>query len=388
MSVFDPRTLLLSLTTVALVTGLLLLISSRQNRDEPGLVYWGLANLVGAAGLILAGLRGITHDRLTIDLANALIVSAYALNWAGTRRFCHRPAPVWMIAAPALVWLALNQWPAFHLNASWRIVGVSLLSASACFAAATTLWNLRGERLVSRYPAVVWLILNGAMFLARVPLVLLSEAPDNTGVQASPAFTLILFAGLIHVTLITFLQISLTKDRAENRYRQAANTDMLTGAPNRRAFFDVAEPLVAAAARENRPACALIVDIDRFKTINDSYGHAAGDAVLVAVAGAIAAQLRPGDAFGRLGGEEFGCLLPDTDLLTATHIAEELRARIAALDLRYEGAVVRISASIGIAPTEATTDSLDRLLAEADAGLYQAKRAGRDRVVAMDVVFR
>ncbi|MBL8567729.1 MAG: GGDEF domain-containing protein [Phreatobacter sp.] len=388
MSILDHRTLLLSLTTVALVTGLLLLISSRQNRDEPGLVYWGLANLVGAVGLILAGLRDIAHDRLTIDLANALIVAGYALNWAGMRRFCHRPAPVWVIAAPALVWLAFNQWPAFHLNASWRIVGVSLLSAAACFAAAHTLWNLKGERLVSRYPAVVWLILNGTVFLARVPPVLLGEGPDNTGVQASPAFTIILFVGLIHVTLLTFLQISLTKDRAEHRYRQAANTDMLTGAPNRRAFFDAAEPLVAAAARSNRPACAFVVDIDHFKTINDSLGHAAGDAVLVAVAGAIAAQLRPGDVFGRLGGEEFGCLLPDTDLLTATRLAEELRARIAALDLRYEGTVVRISVSIGIAPAEPPTESLDRLLAEADAGLYQAKRAGRDRVVAMDVVLR
>ncbi len=384
----DPKTLLLSLTTVAFVTGLLLLVSSRQNRDEPGLVYWGLANLVGAAGLALAGLRGIAPDRLTIDLANALIIAGYALNWAGMRRFCHRPAPAWIILAPVLIWLALNQWPAFHMNAGWRIVGASILSAIICFAAAATLWNWKGERLVSRYPAVTWLILNGLIFLARVPPALAADRPDNVQVLSSPVVTLILYAGLIHITLISFMQISLTKDRAENRYRRAAETDMLTGAPNRRAFFDLAEPLVQAAVRENKSACVLVVDIDRFKTINDSLGHAGGDAVLIAVADAIAGNLRPGDIFGRLGGEEFGCFLPDTSLQAATDLAEDLRARIAALDLRFEGAVVKVSASIGIALADAATGSLDRLLAEADAGLYQAKRAGRDRVVAMDVVFR
>lgn len=383
----EPRTVLFCLIAVALTTGALLLISSRQNRDEPSLIYWGAANIVGALGLALAGLRDLVHDRLTIDLANALILVGYMLSWAGMRRFCHRAAPPAVIAVPAAIWLALNQWPAFHGSVEWRIAAASSLVAAISSATAATLWALKGERLVSRGPAIAWLILQALVFVGRIPPALVGSAPDGGTDLASPLVILVLFSGLIHVTMITFMQLSLAKERAENRYREAAETDMLTGLPNRRAFFGKAGPMVEAAVRERRPACILVVDIDRFKAINDSLGHAGGDIVLIEVARAIEAHLRPGDLAGRLGGEEFGCLLPDTPMQAGTAVAEALRARIAALDIRTAGTAIRVSASIGLAVTDETTRRLDHLLSEADAGLYQAKRAGRDRVVAMDIGF-
>ena len=383
----DPRTLLLTLIALMLVTGLIQLVSARQARDEGALLYWGAANFIAGIGILTIGLIVNRPSVGLMNLSFAAILLGYMLNWAGMRRFCYRTAAPAVIVAPPILWLALNQFPYFQ-SLEWRLALSALFATVWCYATAWTLYRFRGEELVARRPTIVWLLIHGTIVGIRAPLMLTQNFPDGATALASTFMTFGLFGAIIHAVLLSFLQLALTKSRADNRYRRAAETDMLTGAPNRRAFFDAAEPLVASAVRENRPACVLVVDIDRFKAINDSLGHAGGDAVLVAVSDAIAAQLRPGDVFGRLGGEEFGCFLPDTGLLTATRLAEGLRASIARLDLRFEGSVVRVSASIGIAPTEVTTDSLDRLLAEADAGLYQAKRAGRDRVVAMDVVFR
>jgi diguanylate cyclase (GGDEF)-like protein len=382
----DPRTLLLTLIALLLVTGVIQLVSARQAREEAGLPYWAAANLTAGLGILAMGLMVQRPVPVLMNLAFAAVLLAYMLNWAGMRRFCRQPAAPAVIVAPPLLWLALNQLPFFQ-SLEWRIALSALFAAGACIATAWTLYGFRSEHLVARRPAIAWLVIHGSLIAIRAPLVLTQSFPDGASALASTTMTMGLFGAIIHTVLLSFLQLALTKGRADNRYRHAAETDMLTGAPNRRAFFDLAEPLVQAAVREGRSACVLVVDIDRFKTINDSLGHAGGDAVLIAVADAIAGHLRPGDIFGRLGGEEFGCFLPGTSLQAATGIAEDLRARIGALDLRFEGASVRVSASIGIALADATTGSLDRLLAEADAGLYQAKRGGRDRVVAMDVAF-
>jgi diguanylate cyclase (GGDEF)-like protein len=383
-----PSTLLLSVIAIATTTGVLLMISSRQNRAETALVYWGAANLVGALSLVLLSLRGVAHDRVTIDIANAATYLGYMLNWAGMRHFCRQSASWKWILAPSLFWLVICQWPAFHQNVEWRVVVNSLIIGGCAFAGAATLWSLKGERLVSRLPAIIWLIIHGLIFFSRVPLALTNTLPESNAVIGSAWVTLILLEGLVHVTLMSFLQLSLTKDRAEERYRRAAETDVLTGLPNRRAFFDRAQALVAKAVRTGRTACVLVIDVDRFKTINDTLGHGGGDAVLVRVATAIQSHLRPEDTFGRLGGEEFGCLLPDTSLQAAAVIAEGLRLRIAGLDISTGGQTIKVSVSIGVSAIAGERADLGGLLDKADACLYEAKRSGRDRVVAMDEAAR
>ncbi|MGL4290502.1 MAG: GGDEF domain-containing protein, partial [Phreatobacter sp.] len=361
-----------------------LLISSRQNRSESSLVFWGSANLLGSLGLVMLGLRGVAPDRLSIDLANATLFLGYMLNWAGMRRFCNRGISWRWIVAPSVLWLLLCQWPAFYASVEWRVAVNSAIMGLIALASAGTLWSLKGERLVSRYPAAVWLMIHAGVFLARIPFALSAPMPQGHQVMASASVTLLLFEALFHVTIISFLQLSMAKDRAENRYRKAAETDVLTGLPNRRAFFERAERGVAAAVEGGRQAAVLVIDIDRFKTINDTFGHAGGDRVLIGVAEAIRHHLRPGDTFGRLGGEEFGCLLADTGQASALVVAEGLRRRIASLNIRNGGAQIRISVSIGVAALRGRGATLGQLLDEADAGLYEAKRAGRDRVVAVE----
>jgi diguanylate cyclase (GGDEF)-like protein len=154
-----------------------------------------------------------------------------------------------------------------------------------------------------------------------------------------------------------------------------ATTDPLSGLLNRRAFFERADEVCSHAAAGSRLA-AIMFDIDHFKRINDTYGHGVGDQVIRAVSSA-AASLN--EVAGRLGGEEYAILLRDRALPDAIAVAEQLRADIAALDIKSQGHTVKLSCSFGVDEWE-FGDTIDDLLRRADVALYQAKSAGRNRV--------
>jgi diguanylate cyclase (GGDEF)-like protein/PAS domain S-box-containing protein len=170
---------------------------------------------------------------------------------------------------------------------------------------------------------------------------------------------------------------------AERSLERLASTDPLTELPNRLSFLASARSEMKRATRSLRPLSLLMIDLDHFKTINDTYGHQVGDEVLRAFAGLCRGRLREHDVAGRLGGEEFGVLLPNADIDAACGIAEEIRAAIAALEIPGAPAL-RVSASIGVSPVSPDEDSLDPALARADAALYAAKGAGRNCVRAAD----
>jgi diguanylate cyclase (GGDEF)-like protein len=159
-----------------------------------------------------------------------------------------------------------------------------------------------------------------------------------------------------------------------------ASTDALTGLPNRR-YFDEFVGLLARRRRAGDAVGILMVDIDKFKALNDRYGHATGDAVLRAVAGAIVSAVRADDVPARFGGEEFVVLLRDPGPGVAVEVGERIRAAVAGLDLRRVG-VPGISVSIGVAVANRPDEPVEALIDIADQALYRAKRAGRDRVVA------
>lgn len=164
----------------------------------------------------------------------------------------------------------------------------------------------------------------------------------------------------------------------ELELRRLATTDGLTGISTRRAFKDDAGKYVALARRHRSQLSAIVFDIDRFKAVNDTYGHAAGDAVLKAVTEVVGKQLRLSDLLGRLGGEEFAVILPDTDAAGAMAVAEKLRHSILALMFPGSRPPMRVSASFGIATLDPGSDDLDSLLVKADEALYEAKGAGRN----------
>lgn len=179
--------------------------------------------------------------------------------------------------------------------------------------------------------------------------------------------------------LATMVDITERK-RMELELHRLATTDPLTGIANRRRFFEQAQHEVARAHRYGNPLALVMLDIDRFKTINDNHGHAAGDLALRETAQACQAEIREQDLLGRLGGEEFAILLPETSPLAAEALAERLRERVAALaPVTANGLRLRLTASFGVTEL-GTGEALDRFLARADAALYDAKHAGRNQV--------
>jgi diguanylate cyclase (GGDEF)-like protein len=166
-------------------------------------------------------------------------------------------------------------------------------------------------------------------------------------------------------------------------HRQAearASTDALTGLPNRR-YFDEFCALLARRRRAEDSVGVLMVDIDKFKALNDRHGHPVGDEVLRAVAGAVVGAVREDDVPARYGGEEFAVLLRNPTPEVAVEVGERVRAAVGALDLTAHG-VPSVSVSVGAAVATDPDEPISRTIEQADKALYEAKRAGRDRVVA------
>ncbi|WP_434618518.1 diguanylate cyclase [Azospirillum sp. B2RO_4] len=179
------------------------------------------------------------------------------------------------------------------------------------------------------------------------------------------------------------------RKRVESELRRMATTDPLTGLSNRRRFMELAEVEMARLRRYGRAVSVLMLDIDRFKAINDTHGHAVGDHALVTLAEICRDELRDTDHIGRLGGEEFAIILPETPLASAAEVAERLRQRLALAEVPvvpgdHGHGCLRMTVSIGVAMCGDEDASIERALGRADRALYEAKAAGRNRVVVSD----
>lgn len=170
----------------------------------------------------------------------------------------------------------------------------------------------------------------------------------------------------------------------EEELRRLATTDPLTGCNNRRHFLEISATELERARRYFHPLSVMMIDIDFFKKVNDTYGHAAGDDVIRAMVRICQSMLRKEDALGRLGGEEFALLLPETGLDGAQTLAERLRNAIETTAVESGEATVKFTASIGVAELRPSDHSIEAVLSRADDGLYEAKRSGRNRVCRVD----
>lgn len=171
------------------------------------------------------------------------------------------------------------------------------------------------------------------------------------------------------------------RKQLEDELRRMATIDPLTGVLNRRSFFGLADQELSRWRRHPNQLAAIMLDIDHFKSVNDTYGHQSGDEVLRVVARICGDNLRERDTIGRLGGEEFACILPETPVDQAMLAAERLRAAVAGQIFQLnDGGQVRVTISVGVALLATTDGSFDAVLSRADAALYDAKQAGRNCV--------
>lgn len=227
----------------------------------------------------------------------------------------------------------------------------------------------------------------GLLFAAAVPLlawrlvaqvVAPADGPALQRISAVQAVVLVYFVLLPVVATAGFLHVR--HRRRHERIHYLATHDPLTGLRNRDSFVGDAQQALRDGARRGRAASLVMLDIDRFKDINDAFGHAGGDAALGAVADAVRGALRRRDTAARYGGDEFAVLLRDTDAARALEIARDIAAGVAEIALGERGPG-RITVSMGVATTQGDGDTVDALVRRADAGLYRAKQAGRDRIV-------
>lgn len=209
-------------------------------------------------------------------------------------------------------------------------------------------------------------------------------APYSPNALATAVISLIyagaFFFAYARQTIYFFMRMRESNDRL----REMATRDTLTGLLNARAYYEICDRFIRLAKRHHSPYSVMFVDLDHFKSINDTYGHAAGDLVLKTVANCLSQSLRKSDALGRIGGEEFSIFLPNTDIEGALNLAENIRTAIEALMPSTGEKPLKITASIGVARNQHSDQTMLEIQQQADQAMYYAKRKGRNRVSSFD----
>jgi diguanylate cyclase (GGDEF)-like protein len=376
----DGQTLSVVTVFITALLGALLVFAGLQNRTIRAPMWWGAAHIVNASGLGLMSSYGAAPDFVTVDLANAFLLLGYGLTWTGARIFDSRPVrPLIVLLAPA-IWMAACRVPAIAAAANFRVVVIATVLALFALLTAEEFWRGRDEPLMSRWPSVVVLLAYAAVLLARVPATLLSPGFDDDSLLRSLSFGLSSFGTLMFTVVMAFLQLNMTKERTELRHKINSLIDPLSGVANRRAFLERAGDLLARLKTDQEPLAMLLFDLDRFKQINDRYGHAVGDAVLQAFAGSASATLGSDVLFARIGGEEFASCLPVGDLDEAYAIADRVRRNFAAAAAHFGSDDLMPSVSAGVTLGRDPQATVTDLLSVVDRALYRAKEHGRNRV--------
>ena len=217
------------------------------------------------------------------------------------------------------------------------------------------------------FPSTLWFLMSGDRLL--VGLAVLALVFFLSAIRATKGIS-----SAVHQNYLMTHQLEISKENAE----KLARIDELTKLYNRRAFYENGKMLVSYCQRHNEIISVIIMDIDNFKNINDSFGHAAGDAVLEHISKLLRQKFRKSDVSARIGGEEFGILLPTANPEIAEKLAEELRQGIQELSVVFNEEVLKVTASIGV--TSGDSD-IDTLVKHADIAMYRAKESGRNSVV-------
>lgn len=343
--------------------------------------YWCVAMWVGSAASVLLCLRGIAPAGLSIGLGNALAALGYSLTWAGFRAFDERRVSRLAVAAGPVAWTVAYLFSdTFAGDMNLRIILMSAVVTAYSLAMAAEL--IRGrklEALPSRSVIAVLLATHAAFYALRIPFTILAPVSENGGSAVSPWFSIFALEIFLHTLIVAVSILILLKERSEFVFRQAARSDALTGVLNRGAFMEEAR---RALGRRPQGGVLMLLDLDHFKSVNDTYGHQAGDKVLRRFTAAVTARLQGEMVFGRFGGEEFALFSPVHDLDGAVAFANELRLDTASLSIGHYGTLISVNVSIGVASALLSAGDMDNLIASADFALYRAKAEGRDRVCA------
>ncbi|HEY8974339.1 MAG TPA: GGDEF domain-containing protein [Burkholderiaceae bacterium] len=371
----DLHTLFLAQTCLLAATAAMLWVSRSDADRGNGMQAWRLAITSQAVAYLVLAIpaSGVaaTFTGLVANLAGAVGVALYFI---GVRRFAGLPVDrrplAAMVAAVTVAGAATGE------HVAWAAIFNGFAYAGCQALAALTLWRAPRSGMVRVQQVVAAAYAAMAAVLPLRAIALLAMRESRLDLRHDAWQVPIYVFGFLYLVVTNLGFILMCKMRAEAEIRLQARTDDLTGLPNRRALDEEIAHALAAARRSGRPFGVVMVDVDRFKFINDTHGHAVGDATLSAFARRLASALREPDRAYRYGGEEFCVLLDDTDLAGARTLAERAREHIM---LPFEGTMSALTASFGATAWQ-PDDTGDTLFRRADRALYAAKRNGRNRV--------
>lgn len=369
-------------TSALMSTVLLVLLGSLLRSGIAGVLEWFAANLGMVIALLLILMRGRIPDTLSVLAANMLMALSAVMYYAGCARFLGRPAR-WpaLIASLLPLGVALVYWRYAVDSIPARVLATTLFSAAVCVALAHLVFRHR-PRGRSAYPywvTAVMACLFALCQLARGIYFMTLDGVSSPLMFASTGSVVLLVASAAIMPTLSMSAMMMVHDVLLADAREAANRDFLTGALSRQGFEAVARARLAEAGRQHSPVSLLIVDLDHFKSINDTLGHAGGDTVLRDFVRVTQTQLRRSDVLGRIGGEEFAVLLPATEPDDALRLADRLRNAVTARPAITAAGPCTYSISGGLAGWQ-PGETLDHLSTRADHALYEAKRSGRNTV--------
>jgi diguanylate cyclase (GGDEF)-like protein len=376
----DAPTITMAAGVVTVASGLFLLTYWLQHRSEWPAMWWG-ATLCGmGVGIALLAVQAVLKLDAMGIVALVIFDVCTLMTWVAARIFNRGSVRPALVLCAALAWVAVSALVGWLGGQQVRASFGSAASGCMYVAAAVEFWLGRREPLRGRKPMMVVLCIFAlGLFLNAVQF---AVAPAHDIMPQIGWLGLIHFAGLIYAVGVAIFLVAMLRERSEARHKAAAQLDPLTGLANRRTFIRRAERLLERASRDGAPASLIAFDLDRFKAINDTYGHAAGDRVLCVFADALSRMLRPNDIAARMGGEEFAVLLSERSGPAAVAVAERIRAVFQGDGEFVDGQQIGATVSIGVATARGA--ALSGMLAVADRALYQAKRMGRNRVVVAD----
>ena len=375
----DISTLYLVATMVAAMLGAMLLFFSRQEKI-PALKWWGTAYLLGACSVALWTLVGNALGEMFSLALNAVGFVACGMVWNASRVFHGRKPNLPGLVLGAVAWVAAVMTLAPEVSAMRTTIGAGIVAVYATLTA-TELWSERRKAQQRRWPAFAVPVLHG--FVLMLPILLGDLLHPHGDIFAGSIWVTVFSVELVLYAVGTvFVIFMLVSERTVTAHKTAASMDPLTGMFNRRGFAEATSRVIEREANAGRPVTVLIFDIDHFKSINDRFGHPAGDEILKLFATVVVNSLRITDLSGRVGGEEFAALLP-CSLEEGVIAAERVREAFERSGIVDETGPVDTTVSIGVAGGPAGTE-LEVLLAAADTALYQAKRGGRNRVEAAE----
>ncbi|WP_310450701.1 GGDEF domain-containing protein [Sulfuritalea sp.] len=374
----DPRSIILLGGIMSMLMSVVLYFLRRNYPPSiGGLTEWATAPALIFVSTLLLGARGMIPDFLSVIVGNVILLVGLALLYFGSQRFFGLPPSLRLWGAVILAAAAVLVWTRVETHYGNRVLMMALVMSLISFAHLRLLVR-HGARSLATYLTASSLLILTLAQVYRFAWALGAPADDKL-LLLSPVQTVLFTIYALCILMITIGVVLMATDKLRAEFEHLASHDSLTGVLTRRALLDACGQELERGRRKGRAMSLLMMDLDHFKTINDSHGHLKGDQVLKDFAARVASQLRRPDSLGRFGGEEFVALLPETSLDEARIVAERIRAEIEADDRGLPPYRV----STGVTTTAAADADLDGIIARADAALYQAKNKGRNRVEAI-----